>query len=328
MRVMSILLACLLVPAAAAQTILDPGFGNFAPGVSILPINQGGTDADWARTMVRRPDGRLVLVGEATTLAGPVAVVAQLDAVGVPDVMFGGGDGRLTFVDPDMPTANLSIRAAALQADGKIVVAGLSDTGVGVLYRVLADGSGLDAAFSTDGAVHFLADEAGGVAIDDSGRVVFAGTLAVPIQGGMTEARRILVARFLGTGAGDNSFGNLGRQTYDFPYGETRDYLGRAVVIDHNDRILVGATVRTELHGLDFGALRLLEDGTPDLTFGNVDVGRAIVHFDVIGQARADDQLNAIAFHHSALFPTTDRVLLAGSACRFDGNVDFGIGRL
>ncbi|MBK8286638.1 MAG: hypothetical protein IPK97_18235 [Ahniella sp.] len=74
--------------------------------------------------------------------------------------------------------------------------------------------------------------------------------------------------------------------------------------------------------------LRLLVDGEPDINFGNVDIGRARVHFDVTGQTCADDELSAIALHHSPTFPATDRILLAGSACRFDGNIDFGIARL
>lgn len=328
MRAIPILLACLLVPIAHAQTVLDPGFGNFAPGVSVLPVNQGGTDADWARALLRRPDGHLVLVGDATTLSGPVAVVLQLDESGLPDPMFGGGDGRLTFIDPAGPTANLSIRAAALQPDGKILVSGLSDAGIAVVYRVLADGSGLDPAFSTDGAVHLSADQAGGVAVDGDGRVVFVGSKRVPILGGTNQAYRILVARWLANGNTDTDFADFGTGTFDFPYGETRDYFGRAVVVDYQDRILAGATIRTDQNGLDFGALRLLADGSPDVSFGNVDIGRARVHFDVTGQACNDDQLTAIAFHHSAIFPSTDRVLLAGSACRFDGNVDFGIARL
>jgi hypothetical protein len=52
------------------------------------------------------------------------------------------------------------------------------------------------------------------------------------------------------------------------------------------------------------------------------------VNFDLEEQACTEDRLRAIATQHSEPFPATDRILLAGSACRADGNRDFGVARL
>ncbi|MBK8286640.1 MAG: hypothetical protein IPK97_18245 [Ahniella sp.] len=82
MRVISLVVLLLATFGVSGQTILDTEFGNFSPGVSVLPVNQGGNDVDQAATMLKRPNGRLVLVGDAETLVEPVALILQTDDEG------------------------------------------------------------------------------------------------------------------------------------------------------------------------------------------------------------------------------------------------------
>jgi hypothetical protein len=136
---------------------LDPSFG-VSRGFSVLPLNQGGLDRDLATAIGLRPDGRLVLAGFTQTASGTVAGAYQVTKQGLPDSSFGGGDGKATFLDPSEPALSVFILAMLLQSDGKILLAGEREglpgsSSSGIVLRVLADGTGLDAGFGTGGVV-------------------------------------------------------------------------------------------------------------------------------------------------------------------------------
>ncbi|MBK8286639.1 MAG: hypothetical protein IPK97_18240 [Ahniella sp.] len=81
---------------------------------------------------------------------------------------------------------------------------------------MLADGSGLDPTFSTDGAVHILADQVAAVGADSQGRIVMVGTRLVSILGGMNTANLVLVARWLANGSTDSDFADFGKESSTF----------------------------------------------------------------------------------------------------------------
>jgi hypothetical protein len=60
---------------------------------------------------------------------------------------------------------------------------------------------------------------------------------------------------------------------YSFPYGVERNYRGVALTFTFNGHLLIAAEVETDDHGLDFGVLKLLADGSADPSFGNVGSG-------------------------------------------------------
>lgn len=325
-----VLLVC-AASTVAAQTIPDPAFGDTGAGFANLPLNQGGLDRDIGTDMKLRPDGRIVIAGSAQTATGLVAAVYQLGPNGLPDPAFGGGDGRATFVDPNEPAASLAIHALAIQDDGKIVLAGVKDDERGFVMRINASGTALDAGFASGGAFSLPQTEFRDVAIDGQDRIVLAGQRKIieilPPQSWVYD--RIQVVRLSSAGALDASFGGDGKPYFDFGTDDRNDYRGRALVIDHNGRLLVAAEVWTPDHGFDFGVLGLLPDGTPDPSFGNYGpIGRARVHFDQSGAACTEDRIADIVFHHSFIAPASDRILLGGTACRDDGNRDFAIARL
>jgi uncharacterized delta-60 repeat protein len=78
-----------------------------------------GTLADAANDALLQPDGRIVVAGYTQATDSPPAV-ARLNADGSPDATFGGGDGKVTI---DFGVATFGF-AAALQANGRILVAG------------------------------------------------------------------------------------------------------------------------------------------------------------------------------------------------------------
>ena len=156
----------------------------------------GGSDV--AADVATQADGKLVVAGSS---AGNFAL-ARYAAAGAPDPSF-CGDGLVTT---DFGGADAG-QGVAIQADGKIVVAGRSGADF-ALARYTAGGA-LDPSFSGDGVqtTDFGADDGGAaVAIQADGRIVVAG------QSGNNFA----LARYDAAGVLDPSFSGDGRLTTDF----------------------------------------------------------------------------------------------------------------
>ena len=147
-----------------------------------------------------------------------------------------------------------------VQADGKILVAGDSNTG-GVrgfaLARYNADGS-LDANFGSSGKVitnYFRSATARGLTIQSDGKIVVAGTG----ENNLSDAD-ILLVRYNPDGTLDTTFSADGLVNTDFGGNE----YGTSVAVQSNGKILVaGYSVST----LDFVLARYNADGSLDVTF-------------------------------------------------------------
>jgi uncharacterized delta-60 repeat protein len=154
-----------------ANGTVDDGFGQ----AGRFGIDEGG--AEYPLALVRQPDGRILVAGYTVRLGdnSADAFVYRLDANGTLDPAFGQG-GRLRIDDARANGAY----AAALQPDGKILVAGFTTVNDGidaVVYRLNRDGS-LDPVFDADGARAI--DSGGGetadaLAVQQDGRIVVAG---------------------------------------------------------------------------------------------------------------------------------------------------------
>jgi len=132
-------------------------------------------------------DGRIVLVGEAGTATLGVSQFStmRLNTNGTPDSSF-GTDGRVnTAITAQSDTA----KAVALQADGKIVVAGSSANQLNrnfAAVRYNTNGT-LDASFATASmlTVDFFGstDVAENVAIAPDGKIVLGGLARDDVDG-------------------------------------------------------------------------------------------------------------------------------------------------
>ena len=152
---------------------LDDAFGN--AGIEITDSTSLG---DTLIGMALQADGKIVLGGNSNIgdPEGTYITFARYNPNGVLDTTFGGSGRVSTLLTP----TNTAISSLALQADGKIVVAGPSPQPVGgiaiLLARYNADGD-LDTGFGTNGRV---IDTGGGqirtIAIQSDGKIVAAGT--------------------------------------------------------------------------------------------------------------------------------------------------------
>jgi len=216
-------------------------------------INFGGVDT--ANVVLVQPNGRIVVAG--STAKVPTApdrfCVARLRSNGTLDTAFGSGGKRVISFGGD--SLGESVFGAALQPDGKIVLAGGSDLRAAVA-RLNPNGS-LDTTFSGDGKKTFNwapgdFSRTQAVLVLPNGKLVVAG-FSGP-EGGDIQA-----ARLKANGALDTAFGTGGKARVDF--GDTE--FGFAAARQADGRIVVAG------RSLGSGAVvaRLRANGTLDPDF-------------------------------------------------------------
>jgi uncharacterized delta-60 repeat protein len=126
-----------------------------------------------ASAVVVQPDRKILVAGYAPD--GSVMMLMRLNPNGTPDPTL-GGDGTATV---DFGGNDDFCNAMALQADGKIVLAGYIAGGLVAVARLNSDGSP-DGTFSTDGRATIDFGDAtfgNAVALQGNGRIVVAGDL-------------------------------------------------------------------------------------------------------------------------------------------------------
>ena len=157
--------------------------------------------------------------------------------------------------------------SVAIQADGKIVVAGFLENDLTTedsdfaLVRYNKDGS-LDTTFDTDGKLTtdfgYGFDQANSVVIQLDGKIVVAGTASNGINAGS-----IALVRYNSNGSLDNTFDTDGKLTTDFGYGFDQ---ANSVAIQTDGKILVSGYSNNGSIG-EFTLVRYNNDGSLDNTF-------------------------------------------------------------
>jgi uncharacterized delta-60 repeat protein len=242
-------------------------------------------------------DKGVVFGFSSQTSASPCLTGANLDPT-----FDGDGRVRTTFA------AAVYAGAVALQADGKIVVAGYiggADFDF-ALARYNADGS-LDTSFDTDGKLttHFGSgdDQAVAVAVQTDGKIVAAGRA---FTGGRLD---FALARYNTDGSLDTTFDTDGKVTTQFGPSSAAAW---AVVVQPNGKIVavgegpVGST-------FDFALARYNADGSLDTTFDSD--GKVTTAFD-----SGNDQAFAVALQ-------PDGKIVAAGVAQVAGSSDFALAR-
>jgi uncharacterized delta-60 repeat protein len=216
-------------------------------------ISFGGLDT--ANVVLVQPNGRIVVAGSTRKVSTAPSrfCVARLRSNGTLDTAFGSGGKRVISFGGD--SLGESVFGAALQPDGKIVLAGGSDLRAAVA-RLNPNGS-LDTTFSGDGKKTFNwapgdFSRTQAVLVLPDGKLVVAG-FSGP-EGGDIQAARLKT-----NGALDTAFGTGGKARVDF--GDTE--FGFAAARQADGRIVVAG------RSLGSGAVvaRLRANGTLDPDF-------------------------------------------------------------
>ncbi len=317
----------------AAPGDLDPTFGTGGVVTThVVPASLSCSCHNRARALAIQADGKIVAVGMTTNVSetgifhGDFAVV-RYNQDGSLDQSFGSGGIVITDVGDLTEDAGT---AAAIQSDGKILVAGNTGLSNGAsvfaLIRYNLDGS-LDTNFGTDGKVietfGSFSSRLNALVIQTDGKFVIAGESQS--QDGRNDFG---LARFNTEGSLDASFGNNGKVITDI-LAESFDIAYSLAIQSDGKIVAAGSTffVQNAPYG-DFAVVRYNSDGSIDLTFGTS--GKVITDFNgsmdhgLAVTIQADGKIVVAG----AAFTLSNRQDLALARYNNDGTLDlnFGIG--
>ena len=290
---------------------LDQSFSS--DGKTTVAFDLGGSAAnngDEATAIAIQPDGKIVIVGFAETGATSTRfAVARLNADGSKDSAFGP-----QIFSAGTGTAEIA-NDVAIQADGKIVIAGSSTintvTGMQELAVIrLSTAGNLDSSFDTDGRSQFVTGvgvsgaNGNSVAIQSDGKIVVGGR-AIRSSGNDD----FLAVRLKTDGILDGTFQGSGYRVVAFDKGSTENSARRdvanAVAIQGDGKIVLAGYAATSTSSRDFAIARILSDGNNDPDFFDT-TGRRTVSFDLGGSNADEARSMAIDF--------TGRIVVGGYA--------------
>jgi uncharacterized delta-60 repeat protein len=238
-----VLLLALSGFARAAPGDLDPSFGG--DGMRTF----GALSGDDAQAVLVQPDGKLVLAG----YGGGNLAVARLNRDGSSDVSF--GDGGMSGTDFG---GNDSGHAAALQPDGKIVVAGYKEVDAEIAVARFHPNGSLDSSFDPGGA-----DGPGRKTFGYGGYDIARAVLVQPdgkivVVGNGNANRDLAVTRLNPDGSFDRSFDGDGTAGADVGGAD----LGFAAALQPDGKIVVAGSTGGE----DVAVARFNPTGPADKT--------------------------------------------------------------
>ena len=253
-----LVLALMAEQSAAQPGDLDASFGS--GGKVTTTFNFGG-----ARATALQRDGKIVVAGQDDSYNTDPIALARYNADGSLDTSFGNG-GRVTTIVRRYDSAH----GIAIQADGRIVVAGeaciygpICDF---VVVRYAPNGS-LDTSFDGDGIkiidMGGAYDTANDLAIQPDGKIVIVGA-----SGTSYTARNyaFAVVRLNSDGSFDTSFDGDGKVITSL--GSFSDFGAAAVALQPDGKIIAaGQSGSGNSASADFALVRYNSDGSLDASF-------------------------------------------------------------
>lgn len=257
---------------------LDATFGQ---GGNVTTDFFGDIDEPFAVAI--QPDGRIVVVGSALNTEGITNfALARYNADGSLDSTFGSG-GKVTT---DF-SGNGSISDAALQADGKIVVAGeAGSSGLGdfALARYNANGS-LDATFGQGGkvATDFFGglDRANSLVIRPDGKIIAGGVASVDAS-----FAGFALAEYNLDGSLNSTFGTGGKTTTNF-FGAL-DFIN-AIALQPDGKIVAVGSAQRPSGGSAIALARYKSEGSFDLCLQDDHNGQLLQFSSLTGDYQFSD---------------------------------------
>jgi uncharacterized delta-60 repeat protein len=261
---------------------------RFGAGGTVVTAFGGSGNADVANAVSIDSNGKVLVAGYSDASGSSDFALARYNPDGTLDSTF---NSTGTVVTDFSGSGSVDVATAvAIDSNGKIVVAGLSDAS-GIPYdfalaRYNPDGT-LDSAFNSTGKVLTDFSESGSVdvaralAIQSDGKIVAAG---YSNAGGISND--FALARYNPDGTLDSSFNSTGTVVTDFSGSGSQDE-GSAVAIQSDGKIVAAGMLFVNEKNADFALARYNpDDGSLDSTFnstgkvltdvGGVDVAYAL----------------------------------------------------
>lgn len=322
---------------------LDKQFGKASDGTpdGIVSLSLGSGD-DSAKGMVVQADGKIIVAGTSTSTGGSSNIVIErFNSDGTLDATF-GADGNSDgtpdgVVNLDLGTSSDDAKAVAIQADGKIVVAGNSTPTGGssnvVLARLNANGT-LDATFGADGNADGTPDgvvqvsfgngddAVDAIAIQLDGKIVVAGDTTSNSGG----SQNMMVARVNANGSLDATFG--AGNADGTPDGVVSISLGdgndeaKAVAIQADGKIVIAGNTVGSDDSSNIAVARLNSDGSLDVTFGAGNADGTPDGVVAVSLSNGDDKAKAVALQADG------KILVGGVTVAADKSSNVAVARL
>ena len=215
--------------------------GTFQGGGKV--IAGVGAQNDDAQAVKIQPDGKIVVVGNSVNSAYTDSdfAILRLTSTGAPDNSFGAQGRQITVLGTNLDLCF----GLAFQSDGKILVAGytLNAAGTAAQAAVVRYGTNgvPDPSFDNDGIVTtpiaIVVSAATSVGVQADGKIVIGGVAAVGND------VRFAAARYLGSGALDDTFGIGGKAIVDdniggFGWTMAIDAQGRALIAGDSQNLM------------------------------------------------------------------------------------------
>jgi len=184
-----------------------------ANGFNIIDNNFPNNRYNYGEAVVIQPDSKIVMSGNMMDNDGKANLsLARLNSNGSLDTTAFGTNGKgtvSTLIPPDFQTSS---SALALQADGRIVVAGTTNQNL-TLVRYNTNGT-LDTSFGGTGIVHIdfgNVEQADDLVIQADGKIIVVGNTSS--LGFLSD---FLLVRYNSNGSLDTTFGANGKTVTDF----------------------------------------------------------------------------------------------------------------
>jgi uncharacterized delta-60 repeat protein len=324
---------------------LDTHFGKASDGTpdGIVSLSLGNGD-DSAKAMAVQADGKIIVAGSSTSTGGSSSniVIERFNSDGTLDATF-GADGNSDgtpdgVVNLDLGTSSDDAKAVAIQADGKIVVAGNSTPTGGSSNVVLArlDKNGkLDATFGADGNADGTPDgvvqlsfgngddAVDAIAIQQDGKIVVAGDTTSNTGNG---SQNMVVVRVNANGSLDATFG--AGNADGTPDGVVSISLGdgndeaKAVAIQANGKLVIAGNTVGSDDSSNIAVARLNSDGSLDATFGAGNADGTPDGVVAISLSNGDDKAKAVALQADG------KILVGGVTVAADNSSNVAVARL
>ncbi|GAB3469330.1 hypothetical protein GCM10027321_38560 [Massilia terrae] len=284
-----------------ADGSVDTTFG--ASGSTTVSLGSG---AESLRKILVDGSGKIVMVGNTESATGRDLAVVRLNADGSLDTSF-NSSGKFTL---SLGAGNAAANAVAVQADGKLVLAGFAPNGsvneVAVV-RMNADGT-LDTTFGSGGKVLMPigpgANLATTVEVLASGKILLGGYARTGADS-TTDWDPALV-RLNADGSADTTFGTAGVvKTHLSNFND--NLVAMKVQADGKILVLSDSGFNSSSMNGQVAVLRYNADGTLDTSFGSGGVAKTTVH-------GISEQPNSLAL-------VGDKIVVFGSSVN-DGKYD------
>jgi len=303
-----------------ADGTLDTSFAS--QGYVVHDNAAGGSSHESAEAIVLDASGRILVAGSSTNgTPNSDMAIWRYNVDGTLDTSF-ASQGFVVHDDAAGGSGNDYGYGIALDANGRILVAGESDNGTPnydmAIWRYNVDGT-LDTSFNSVGyVVHDSAaggnddDKGNVITLDASGRILVAGE-----SDNGTPNTDMAIWRYNVDGTLDTSFASQGFVVHHGAAGGSSNDIGYGIALDSNGRILVAGYSNNGTPNQDMAIWRYNADGTVDTTFASQGF---VVHDDAAGGSGND-------YGEAIVLDASGRILVGGRSVNGTLNYDMAIWR-